>query len=47
MKAVYGREYPAVVEGMCTIPERYNRKVEKVLELEKEGSVLSSVRRSR
>lgn len=39
LKAVYGREYPAVVEGMCTIPERYNRKVEKVLELEKEGSV--------
>ena len=39
LDAVFGKEYPAVVEGMCTIPERYNEKVEKVLELEKEGKV--------
>ena len=39
LKAVYGRTYPAVVDGMCSIPERYNRKMERVIELEKEGAV--------
>lgn len=39
LKAVYGRTYPAVVDGMCSIPDRYNRKMERVIELEKEGAV--------
>lgn len=39
LSAVYGRTYPAVVEGMCSIPRRYNRKLERVNELEKEGQV--------
>ena len=39
LNAVFGRQYPAVVKGMCSIPERYNEKVEKVLALEREGSV--------
>lgn len=39
LNAVFGRQYPAVVRGMCSIPERYNEKVEKVLALEREGSV--------
>ena len=39
MRAAYGRTYPAVVEGMCSIPERYNEKVEKIIQMEKEGKV--------
>lgn len=39
MRAAYGRTYPAVVEGMCSIPERYNEKVKKIIQMEKEGKV--------
>ena len=39
LDGVYGKKFPAVVEGMCSIPERYNEKVDRVLELEKEGKV--------
>lgn len=37
MEARYGRSYPAVVEGMCTIPERYNERVRRVQALEAAG----------
>lgn len=36
---VYGKIFPHIVEGMCTIPERYNGRVEKLEALEKEGKV--------
>lgn len=39
LQAMYGKDFPKVVEGMCTIPERYNRKVERLLALEKEKKV--------
>ncbi|WP_297023021.1 patatin family protein [uncultured Dialister sp.] len=39
LNRVYGKKFPAVVEGMCSIPERYNKKVDRVIELEKEGKV--------
>lgn len=39
LHAMYGKEYPKVVEGMCSIPERYNKKVEQLLALEKEKKV--------
>ena len=35
----YGKDYPRVVEEMCAIPAIYNKKVEKLLSLEKEGRV--------
>ena len=35
----YGKEFPSVVEEMCSIPPRYNEKVERVLEMEKSGEV--------
>lgn len=37
MEARYGKTYPAIVEGMCSIPERYNERVRAVLAMEKEG----------
>lgn len=39
MEAKFGKTYPAVVEGMCSIPERYNQRLRRVLELEKAGKV--------
>ncbi len=39
LNAMYGESFPKVVEEMCSIPERYNRKVEQLLALEKEGKV--------
>lgn len=39
MQAVYGKTYPLIVEEMCTIPERYNQRAEKLIELEKEGKI--------
>lgn len=38
-KAMWGRKYPAIVDCMLTIPERYNMRVERLLELENEGKV--------
>ncbi len=38
-EAVWGRKYPAIVDSMCTIPERYNARLEKILQMEKEGDV--------
>lgn len=38
-KVVWGKKYPAIVESMLTIPRRYNARVERLLELEKEGEV--------
>ena len=39
LNAMYGKHFPKVVEEMCSIPARYNQKVEKLLALEKEGKV--------
>lgn len=39
MDAKYGRRYPAVVDGMCSIPERYNARLERLLRLEAAGEV--------
>ena len=37
MEAKFGKTYPAIVEGMCSIPERYNARLEEVRALEREG----------
>lgn len=39
MEARYGKKYPAIVDGMCSIPERYNERLERLLSLEREGKV--------
>ena len=39
LQVMYGKHFPSIVEGMCAIPERYNKKVEKIISLEKEGKV--------
>lgn len=39
MEARYGKTYPAIVDGMCSIPERYNERLERLLSLEREGKV--------
>lgn len=35
----FGRKFPAVVDSMCSIPLRYNRKVDELIGLEKAGRV--------
>lgn len=37
MEAKFGHTYPAVVEGMCSIPERYNERLETLHSLEAAG----------
>lgn len=37
IKKFYGSEYPKIAEMICSIPAIYNEKVEKLLQLEKEG----------
>ncbi|MDY6084366.1 MAG: patatin family protein [Dialister sp.] len=39
MRAIYGRKFPAVAEEICTVPERYNERMEQLSKLEKEGRV--------
>lgn len=39
LNVAYGKKFPSIVEGMISIPERYNYKMERILELEKEGKV--------
>ncbi len=38
-QAIWGKKYPMILESMCTIPERYNARIEKLLQLEAEGKI--------
>lgn len=39
MNKVYGKRFPKIAEAMCSIPERYNERLERLEKLEREGKV--------